>query len=127
MQQTSLSGLVEVLDNAAKRGFLSEPVKSRYSDNIFTQQVNFTKEETLTIREFMADNISVLRSIDYPMSDLFGDGERRTASLLSMLSYMLSSHGTDPEYVAANAKRIEDARERFGDNDFVSMMNRLTQ
>jgi hypothetical protein len=97
--------VINLLDEAASRGFTSEPVKSDYSARM-VQKVVFTNAECKQIHAFQGKYAKVLRAVDYPLDSFFGERESRTASLLSMLSHMLG--GTDPEYVSANSKRLED-------------------
>ena len=108
---TQLYEIIALLDEVARRGFLSEEVKSRYGDSM-VQRVSFTAEERRKVREFCADNHAVLRAIDYPMASLFGEREERTASLLSMIQHMLGDD-TSPEYVAQNSQKLQDAAEKF--------------
>lgn len=104
--------IIDLLDNASARGFCSEPVPSRWSTpkNQYTEQhCNFTEEEKKQVQQFMAENIKVLRSTDYPINGIWGnEPNRRTISLLGMLNYMLSNNGDSPEYVATQSKHIED-------------------
>jgi hypothetical protein len=119
----TVNELIELLDNCATRGFLSTPVKSRYS-NMEEQVVIFTAEEKQQIRQFMAENVKVLRGIDYPMSNMFDEEPRRTVSLLSMLGYMMSM-GNSAEYVAQIAQKLTDAKDLLNAQAEISRLERL--
>lgn len=124
----TIDQIVRILDEAATRGFLSQPVPSRYGGSMH-QVVVFTEAEKKAIREFSANWHSVLRQIDYPISNLFGEEPSRTASLLSMLQYMISSEDTNPEYVAANAHRIQQSlgthSEAWKSAEFANQMRQM--
>lgn len=84
----------------------------------------------LAAREFMARYSSVLRQVDYPMSSFFGERQERTASLLSMISCMISGNsGDSPEYVSQTAGKISramfDFKEQFEAADFAQEMKAM--
>jgi hypothetical protein len=101
--------IIDLLDNVATRGYMSEPVKSEYSDRMMQRAV-FTEEEKKAVRSFQGKYAKVLRQVDYPLDSFFGEKESRTASLLSMISYMIGGdEGSDPDYVSENSGRLEKA------------------
>lgn len=101
----------KLLDNVAKRGFLSPLVYYKYgtqSGKPNWQYAEFTELEDSLVREFISEYFSVLRCIDYPSESIYGKS-CRTASLLQMLLSMLDD--SSPTYVADNSIRLLNSLE----------------
>lgn len=117
--KVTVEQVINLLDDVSARGFLSPEVPYSWSGRhgsapVFHQTVNFTEDEKQIVRQFMSENIAILRSVDYPTGDMFDCKQnRRTISLLGMISHMIHDKDCGPEYVADNAKRLQDIQERF--------------
>ena len=124
-----------MLNVVASRGFMSEPVPYSWSQDGATHQVvEFTAEEKAQLRAYLlrayfAMYHSVLSKTDYAQESFFGSGSTRSASLLNMLQWMLSSSDNEPEYVSANAARLQKAlveyTEEFKSVDFAHEMQTM--
>lgn len=104
----NLQDAVKLLQEVAKRGFVSEPVPHWLNKGEKEQVISFTDEEKKEMRKFLGDNQHLSKLGRHEIGSMFGETSHKTISLLGRISYAMSSNNISPDYVSGLATELEE-------------------